>query len=97
RARHQGRRAGHGSAPGPQPDRSDAPAGDTRPAARNTMRQPGHRLPRRTDRRGAQPGAYAVSAVWPVARAAVRRRRVQTVVIGVVVLLSTTMIVVALG
>jgi len=38
-----------------------------------------------------------VSAVWPVARAAVRRRRVQTVVIGVVVLLSTTMIVVALG
>ncbi|HWD81714.1 MAG TPA: FtsX-like permease family protein [Kribbella sp.] len=38
-----------------------------------------------------------MSAVWPVARAAVRRRRVQTVVIGVVVLLSTTMIVVALG
>ncbi|MEU4391545.1 FtsX-like permease family protein [Kribbella sp. NPDC023855] len=38
-----------------------------------------------------------MSAVWPVARAAVRRRRVQTLVIGVVVLLSTTMIVVALG
>ncbi|MEV6893078.1 FtsX-like permease family protein [Kribbella sp. NPDC051137] len=38
-----------------------------------------------------------MSAVWPVARAAVRRRRVQTVVISVVVLLSTTMIVVALG
>lgn len=38
-----------------------------------------------------------MSAVWPVARAAVRRRRVQTVVIGVVVLLSTSMIVVALG
>lgn len=38
-----------------------------------------------------------MSAVWPVARAAVRRRRVQTLVIAVVVLLSTTMIVVALG
>ncbi|MFK4086640.1 FtsX-like permease family protein [Kribbella sp. NPDC020789] len=38
-----------------------------------------------------------MSAVWPVARAAVRRRRVQTFVIGVVVLLSTSMIVVALG
>jgi putative ABC transport system permease protein len=38
-----------------------------------------------------------VNAVWPVSRAAVRRRRVQTLVIGVVVLLSTTMIVVALG
>jgi len=38
-----------------------------------------------------------VSAVWPVSRAAVRRRRLQTVVIGVVVALSTTMIVVALG
>ncbi|MFB6720605.1 FtsX-like permease family protein [Kribbella sp. NPDC056345] len=38
-----------------------------------------------------------MTAVWPVARAAVRRRRVQTVVIGVVVLLSTSMIVVALG
>lgn len=38
-----------------------------------------------------------MSAVWPVSRAAVRRRRVQTLVIGVVVLLSTTMIVVALG
>ena len=38
-----------------------------------------------------------MSAVWRVARAAVRRRRLQTVVIGVVVALSTTMIVVALG
>ncbi|WP_433164662.1 FtsX-like permease family protein [Kribbella sp. CA-247076] len=38
-----------------------------------------------------------MSAVWPVSRAAVRRRRLQTVVIGVVVALSTTMIVVALG
>ncbi|MGW1343271.1 ABC transporter permease [Kribbella sp. NPDC002412] len=38
-----------------------------------------------------------MSAVWPVSRAAVRRRRLQTVVIGVVVGLSTTMIVVALG
>ncbi|TDW18569.1 FtsX-like permease family protein [Kribbella kalugense] len=38
-----------------------------------------------------------MSAVWPVSRAAVRRRRIQTLVIGVVVLLSTTMIVVALG
>jgi len=38
-----------------------------------------------------------VSAVWPVSRAAVRRRRLQTIVIGVVVALSTTMIVVALG
>src|SRR3954452_9399432 len=61
------------------------------------MRQPGHRLRRRADRRRTQSGAYVVSAVWPVSRAAVRRRRVQTVVIGVVVLLSTTMIVVALG
>jgi putative ABC transport system permease protein len=38
-----------------------------------------------------------VSAVWPASRAAVRRRRLQTVVIGVVVALSTTMILVALG
>lgn len=38
-----------------------------------------------------------MSAVWRAARAAVRRRRLQTVVIGVVVGLSTTMIVVALG
>jgi putative ABC transport system permease protein len=38
-----------------------------------------------------------VSAVWRAARAAVRRRRLQTVVIGVVVGLSTMMIVVALG
>jgi putative ABC transport system permease protein len=38
-----------------------------------------------------------MSAVWPVSRGAVRRRRIQTVVIGVVVMLSTTMIVVALG
>ena len=38
-----------------------------------------------------------MSAVWRAARAAVRRRRLQTIVIGVVVALSTTMIVVALG
>jgi putative ABC transport system permease protein len=38
-----------------------------------------------------------VSAVWRASRAAVRRRRLQTIVIGVVVGLSTTMIVVALG
>jgi putative ABC transport system permease protein len=38
-----------------------------------------------------------VSAVWRAARAAVRRRRLQTIVIGVVVGLSTMMIVVALG
>jgi putative ABC transport system permease protein len=38
-----------------------------------------------------------VSAVWRAARAAVRRRRLQTIVLGVVVGLSTTMIVVALG
>jgi putative ABC transport system permease protein len=38
-----------------------------------------------------------VSAVWRTARAAVRRRRLQTIVVGVVVLFSTTMIVVALG
>ncbi|MFG2044807.1 FtsX-like permease family protein [Dactylosporangium sp. NPDC048998] len=38
-----------------------------------------------------------MSAVWRAARAAVRRRRLQTGVIGVVVALSTVMIVVALG
>ncbi|MET0494740.1 MAG: ABC transporter permease [Actinoplanes sp.] len=38
-----------------------------------------------------------MSAVWRAARAAVRRRRIQTIVIGVVVGLSTTMAVVALG
>jgi putative ABC transport system permease protein len=38
-----------------------------------------------------------VSAVWLAARAAVRRRRLQTTVVGIVVLVSTTMIVVALG
>ncbi|MEU4214835.1 ABC transporter permease [Actinoplanes sp. NPDC026623] len=38
-----------------------------------------------------------MSAVWRAARAAVRRRRLQTIVIGVVVGLSTTMAVVALG
>lgn len=38
-----------------------------------------------------------MSAVWRAARAAVRRRRLQTVVLGVVVGLSTTMIVVAFG
>jgi putative ABC transport system permease protein len=38
-----------------------------------------------------------VSAVWRASRAAVRRRRVQTFVIGLVVLLSTTTIIVALA
>jgi putative ABC transport system permease protein len=38
-----------------------------------------------------------VNAVWRVARAAVRRRRLQTIVIGVVVAVSTGMIVLALG
>ncbi|WP_432853683.1 FtsX-like permease family protein [Amycolatopsis sp. CA-161197] len=38
-----------------------------------------------------------MSAVWRVARAAVRRRRVQTAVIGVVVAVSTGTIVLALG
>ncbi|MEV7238619.1 FtsX-like permease family protein [Streptomyces sp. NPDC051020] len=38
-----------------------------------------------------------MKAVWRVARAAVRRRRLQTVVIGVVILFSTMSIVVALG
>ncbi|MFG3712312.1 ABC transporter permease [Micromonospora sp. NPDC047730] len=38
-----------------------------------------------------------MSAVWRASRAAVRRRRVQTFVIGLVVLLSTTTIVVALA
>ncbi|MEV0715655.1 ABC transporter permease [Asanoa sp. NPDC050611] len=38
-----------------------------------------------------------MNAVWRAARAAVRRRRVQTFVIGLVVLLSTTTIVVALA
>ncbi|WP_327006070.1 hypothetical protein OHA72_01495 [Dactylosporangium sp. NBC_01737] len=37
-----------------------------------------------------------MSAVWRAARAAVRRRRLQTVVIGLVVLFSTATIVVAL-
>jgi len=36
-------------------------------------------------------------AVWLAARAAVRRRRLQTVTIGIVILLSTATIVVALG
>jgi putative ABC transport system permease protein len=38
-----------------------------------------------------------VSAMWRVARAAVRRRRVQTIVIGVVVAISTGTLVLALG
>ncbi|MFC0532461.1 ABC transporter permease [Phytohabitans kaempferiae] len=38
-----------------------------------------------------------MSAVWLAARAAVRRRRLQTAVVGIVVGVSTTMIVVALG
>ncbi|RYJ30507.1 putative ABC transporter integral membrane protein [Streptomyces sp. L-9-10] len=38
-----------------------------------------------------------MSAVWHAARAAVRRRRIQTVVIGLVVFASTVAIVVALG
>ncbi|AUG76549.1 hypothetical protein CFP65_1666 [Kitasatospora sp. MMS16-BH015] len=38
-----------------------------------------------------------MSAVWRAARAAVRRRRLQTVVIGFVVLVSTATLVVALG
>jgi putative ABC transport system permease protein len=38
-----------------------------------------------------------MSAVWRAARAAVRRRRLQTLVIGVVVLMSTATLVVALG
>ena len=32
----------------------------------DALRQPGHRVRRRPGRRRAQPGAYAVSAVWPV-------------------------------
>jgi putative ABC transport system permease protein len=38
-----------------------------------------------------------VSAVWRVARAAVRRRRLQTIVVGLVVAVSTATIVLALG
>lgn len=38
-----------------------------------------------------------MNAVWRVARAAVRRRRLQTIVIGVVVMVSTGTIVLALG
>lgn len=38
-----------------------------------------------------------MSAVWSAARAAVRRRRLQTAVVCIVVLVSTTMILVALG
>jgi putative ABC transport system permease protein len=38
-----------------------------------------------------------MSALWRVSRGAVRRRRLQTVVIGIVIGLSTTMCVVALG
>ncbi|MFF1910556.1 ABC transporter permease [Streptomyces sp. NPDC058239] len=38
-----------------------------------------------------------MSAVWHAARAAVRRRRLQTVIIGLVVLLSTATVVVATG
>ncbi|MGW6572667.1 ABC transporter permease [Streptomyces sp. NPDC054945] len=38
-----------------------------------------------------------MSAVWHAARAAVRRRRLQTVVIGLVVLLSTATMVIAMG
>ena len=36
-------------------------------------------------------------ATWRVARAAVRRRKLQTLIIGVVVLVSTATIVLALG
>ncbi|MFE4603073.1 hypothetical protein ACFRKE_19685, partial [Kitasatospora indigofera] len=38
-----------------------------------------------------------MSAVWRAARAAVRRRRLQSVVIGLVVLCSTTTVMLALG
>ncbi|WP_433057034.1 ABC transporter permease [Dactylosporangium sp. CS-033363] len=38
-----------------------------------------------------------MSAVWRAARAAIRRRRLQTVVVGLVVLFSTATVVVALG
>lgn len=38
-----------------------------------------------------------MTAIWQTCRAAVRRRKLQTIVIGIVVLLSTTTLVVALG
>ena len=51
----------------------------------------------RPDRRRADPGAFGMSAVWRASRAAVRRRRLQTFVIGVVVLVSAWPVVLALG
>src|SRR5207237_3985746 len=88
------RRAGHGPADRPQPDRADTAAGHARPTPGHPLRQPAGRPGGRADRTGAPAGADAVSAVWRAAKAAVQRRRLQTFIISVVVFFSTAMIVV---
>src|SRR6185437_6197 len=80
-----------------QPDRPDAAAGDPRRAAGHPVREPRRRGRRRAGGQRADLGADSMSAVWKAARAAVRRRRLQTTVVGVVAGLCTAMIVVALG
>src|SRR5690606_5415453 len=81
----------------PQPDRPDPAAGHPRPAAGRTLRQPGGGVGRRAGCAGTGAGGVRVSPVWTAARAAVRRRRLQTAVIGVVVLAATATIVMATG
>src|SRR4029078_6652270 len=65
-----------------------------RPAPGHPLRQPPARDGRRARGAGERPGRqHPMSAVWRASRAAVKRRRLQTFVIGLVVLFSTATVV----
>src|SRR5262249_25505591 len=84
------------AAQGAQPGRPDARPGHSRCRPRASLRHPDGRAVRWPRSRTAG-GDAMTGAVGKAIRAAVRRRRLQTLVIGTVVLLSTATAVLALG
>src|SRR5262249_29069234 len=99
RAGQRHRRGDRPAAARPQPVRSDAGARHPQPGPGRAVRQPHDRARRRPDRRRRRRGGTAVRAA-PVFRAVsggVTRRKVQTVVIFTVLLVSTASPTLALG
>src|SRR5690606_32585647 len=80
-----------------QPDRPDPRDRHPRPGPGHPLRHPGRRVLRWPRRARTRAGAHGMSAVWRAARAAVRRRRLQTAVIGLVALFATAALVVAVA
>src|SRR5690606_17034164 len=97
RARQPCWRAGHGPPHRSQPDRPDPRDRHPRPGPGHPLRHPGRRVLRWPRRARTRAGAHGMSAVWRAARAAVRRRRLQTAVIGLVALFATAALVVAVA